>query len=137
MLDCLWYKRSDGPFYNHIFTKSNKLTLNYKYNEHLQMCQELKKLVMDLENTALAENKIRERIIRNGQLTTEGNLISETMQVEDLAALEKVTEDNILNELQTKLARGNFTSFVGDILLILNPNTNEDIYDEIVRKYYY
>lgn len=77
-------------------------------------------------------SKAPERIIKNGLLTTEGDTESETMQVEDLAALEVLTEDNILAELQTKLAKGSFTSFIGDILLILNPNTNDDIYNEDV-----
>lgn len=73
-----------------------------------------------------------ERIIKNNLLTTEGVHEPETMQVEDLAALENLTEDNILAELQTKLAKGSFTSFVGDVLLILNPNTKDDIYNEEV-----
>lgn len=79
-----------------------------------------------------AQNKTPERIIKNGMLTTEGCHEAETMQVEDLAALEELTEDKLLSELQTKLAKGSFTSFVGDVLLILNPNTNDDIYSEIV-----
>lgn len=54
------------------------------------------------------------------------------MQVEDLAALEKLTEDSILAELQTKLAKGSFMSFIGDVLLVLNPNTTDDIYNETV-----
>lgn len=69
-------------------------------------------------------------------MTTEGVHEPETMQVEDLAALEILTEDNILAELQTKLAKGSFTSFVGDILLILNPNTNDDIYNEEVSRFF-
>ncbi|GBP33660.1 Neither inactivation nor afterpotential protein C [Eumeta japonica] len=60
----------------------------------------------------------------------------ETMQVEDLAALENLTEDKILNELQTKLSKGYFTSFIGDILLILNPNTDDDVYDDTYHKKY-
>lgn len=54
------------------------------------------------------------------------------MQVEDLAALETLTEENILKELQIKFMKGSFMSFVGEILLILNPNTNYDIYNENV-----
>lgn len=77
-------------------------------------------------------DKILERIIRNGLLTTQGSTEPETMQVEDLAALEILTEDSILNELQTKMAKGTFMSFIGDVLLILNPNITEDIYNESV-----
>lgn len=79
-----------------------------------------------------APEKPKERIIKNGLLTTEGVLQAETLQVEDLAALEELTEDKILTELQTKLAKGCFKSFIGDVLLILNPNTDDDIYNESV-----
>lgn len=88
-------------------------------------------LAQDLKDKEL-HGKKPERIINNGLLVTEGSKQPETMQVEDLAALENVTEDNIVVELQTKLAKGSFTSFIGDILLILNPNINEDIYNEAV-----
>lgn len=88
-------------------------------------------LAVDLNNTQAPE-KIPERIIRNGLLTTEGVHEPETMQVEDLAALDVLTEDNLLSELYTKLAKGSFTSFVGDVLLILNPNMHADIYSENV-----
>ncbi|XP_061706914.1 neither inactivation nor afterpotential protein C isoform X2 [Cydia pomonella] len=96
---------------------------------------ELKMLAFELKDKELPR-KPPERIIKNGLLTTEGVSESETMQVEDLAALEVLTEDSILAELQTKLAKGYFTSFIGDILLILNPNTHEDIYNEEYHKKY-
>ena len=80
----------------------------------------------------ILDEKIPERMIKDGLLTVQGVSEPETMQVEDLAALEKLTEDNILTELQTKLAKGAFTSFIGDVLLILNPNSDDDIYNETV-----
>lgn len=75
---------------------------------------------------------IKERIVKNGLLITEGKKEPETMQVEDLAALEYLTEDNVLCELQVKYQKGSFMSFIGDVLLILNPNTHDDIYGEEV-----
>ncbi|CAB3231368.1 unnamed protein product [Arctia plantaginis] len=96
---------------------------------------EFKILTAELKDV-VDSNKILERIIRNGLLTTQGSKEPETMQVEDLAALETLTEDNILAELQTKLVKGSFTSFIGDVLLILNPNINEDIYNENYHKKY-
>lgn len=50
------------------------------------------------------------------------------MLTEDLAALESLTEDTILDELHERLRQGDFHSFVGDVLLILNPNEIQDIY---------
>lgn len=102
------------------------------------MYKELKMLALDSKNIEVSDTKIKipERIIKNGRLITEGSSESEIMQVEDLAALETLTEDNIINELQTKLQKGIFTSFIGDILLILNANTTDDIYNEMVFIYF-
>lgn len=78
--------------------------------------------------------KSTDRIIKNGLLTTEGNREPETMQIEDLAALDCLTEDNLLCELQIKYQKGIFMSFIGDVLLILNPNSHEDMYnDEVIN----
>ena len=57
----------------------------------------------------------------------------EPMFMEDLAALEVLTEDAILDELHERLRQGYFHSFIGDILLILNPNEKQDIYGSDVR----
>jgi len=51
------------------------------------------------------------------------------MLTEDLAALDILTEDVILDELRDRLRRGEYHTFIGDILLILNPNEEHDIYD--------
>lgn len=50
------------------------------------------------------------------------------MLTEDLAALDILNEDVILDELHEKLRRGEYHTFIGDILLILNPNEKHDIY---------
>lgn len=96
---------------------------------------ELKILATELKSSE-APGKAPERIIKDGLLITQGLPDPEIMQVEDLAALEVLTEDTIIRELQTKLTKGSFTSFVGDVLLILNPNVNVDIYNESYHKKY-
>lgn len=60
----------------------------------------------------------------------------EPMFMEDLAALETLTEDAILDELHERLRQGYYNSFIGDILLILNPNEQQDIYGSDVRIIY-
>lgn len=96
------------------------------------MTTELKKLTEDLQEKPNPDGKIPERLIINNKLLVQGRDEPETMQVEDLAALDVLTEDSVLAELKNKLSKGFFSSFVGDILLILNPNINEDIYNESV-----
>lgn len=46
----------------------------------------------------------------------------EKMYVEDLAALEKLTEESIVEELKQRLIHGNSYTFIGDVLLSINSN---------------
>ena len=46
----------------------------------------------------------------------------EKMYVEDLAALERLTEDTIIGELRHRLETGFSYTFIGDVLIALNSN---------------
>lgn len=46
----------------------------------------------------------------------------ERMYVEDLAALENLTEDTILEELRHRCTKGFAYTFIGDVLLAINSN---------------
>lgn len=70
-----------------------------------------------------------EAIVRKGYLKTHQTQMPERMLQEDLAALEPLTEDRILDELQERMRMGVFHAFVGDILVILNPGEQQDIYN--------
>ncbi|XP_033207351.1 neither inactivation nor afterpotential protein C isoform X2 [Belonocnema kinseyi] len=91
------------------------------------LTQELKALVMDVSERGRKERK-PEVIVQKGFLKTHQSEPLEPMFTEDLAALENPTEEIILNELHERLKLGFFQTFVGDILLILNPNEGQDIY---------
>lgn len=54
------------------------------------------------------------------------------MFTEDLAALDYLTEDTMLDELHERFRQGHFQTFVGDVLVILNPNEIQDIYGNLV-----
>lgn len=97
--------------------------------------QELKMLASEV-SVAGKERRMPERLIKYGMLQTETSPEPEAMHVEDLAALEVLSEDSILDELQVKMSRGSFQSFVGDILLVLNPSKEMDIYDDSVSGYF-
>lgn len=45
------------------------------------------------------------------------------MIVEDLAAIDDVTEDKIMLVLQERFNRGLYYTYIGDILVFVNPNT--------------
>ncbi|XP_050438811.1 neither inactivation nor afterpotential protein C isoform X2 [Adelges cooleyi] len=69
--------------------------------------------------------KAEVRIIRNGYLKTSQTEPAKPMHLEDLAALKVVSEDSVLDELQTRHLNGLSYTFVGDVLLYLNPNEDE------------
>lgn len=57
----------------------------------------------------------------------------EKMYVEDLAALEKITEEKLLTELSNRIVLGNSYTFVGDVLLSINSNELPTEYDRSVN----
>lgn len=56
----------------------------------------------------------------------------EKMYVEDLAAIEPLSDDAILEEIKNKMKIGESYSFIGDILLSMNPNQKHPIYSQKV-----
>jgi myosin-3 len=65
-------------------------------------------------------------------LRTHDNRI-EKLFTEDLAALEKLSDDTILDEVKNRFKAGSTFSFIGDVLLSLNPNKEFPVYDRKVR----
>ncbi|KYN33316.1 Neither inactivation nor afterpotential protein C [Trachymyrmex septentrionalis] len=91
------------------------------------LTQEIKALTMNLSEKGKKQRKT-ESIVHQDFLKTHQNEPPEQMLTEDLAALDTLTEDVILDELRDRLQRGEYHTFIGDILLILNPNEKNDIY---------
>lgn len=60
----------------------------------------------------------------------DGNL--EIMYEEDLAALRSINENNVLELLEYRMASDKCYTFVGDILLFLNPNEKPKIFGKEV-----
>lgn len=55
--------------------------------------------------------------------------------VEDLAALERMNDETILDEVKNRYIIGSTYSFIGDVLLSLNPNKSVPVYDKKVKAY--
>ncbi|CAG2061376.1 unnamed protein product, partial [Timema podura] len=89
--------------------------------------QELKAILDDVaekgRSTRLPESNVRKNLLETGQ-----NSPPQMMHTEDLAALDQITEDTILVELHERLKQGHSHTFVGDVLLVINPNEEQDIY---------
>lgn len=56
----------------------------------------------------------------------------EAMYEEDLAGLQKINEKEILYVLERHFERGQCYSFIGDVLLFVNPNEKMNIYGDEV-----
>lgn len=61
----------------------------------------------------------------------------ETLYEDDLAAIQKIDEKEILYLLERHLENGQCYSFIGDILLFLNPNEKLNIYGHEVSLCYF
>lgn len=72
-----------------------------------------------------------EMIVCKGYIQTHDNKM-EKMYVEDLAALEPLSDDDLLDELRNKLKMGETYSFIGDVLVSMNPNKQYPSYDRKV-----
>lgn len=58
------------------------------------------------------------------------------MHLEDLAALKEVSENAVIDELRTRHFDGLSYTFIGDVLLYLNPNRDEVLYEnKVIRDF--
>ncbi|KAK7575499.1 hypothetical protein V9T40_011785 [Parthenolecanium corni] len=54
--------------------------------------------------------------------------VTESMIAEDLAAIDDINEEKIMNVLHERFKRGLYYTYIGDILIFLNPNAPIQIY---------
>lgn len=72
-----------------------------------------------------------ESIVTKGYIQTHDNKF-EKMFVEDLAALEPLSDDGLLDVIKNRLKMGETYSFIGDVLLSMNPNKQAPTFDRKV-----
>uniref|UniRef100_A0A1B6C2U7 Protein kinase domain-containing protein n=1 Tax=Clastoptera arizonana TaxID=38151 RepID=A0A1B6C2U7_9HEMI len=89
--------------------------------------QELKMLLNSITNDIIATRKEEVRV-KTGFMKTKKMERPEALHVEDLATLEDITEDTIVHELFERHMNGQHFTFVGDVLIFLNPNEQLDIF---------
>lgn len=56
------------------------------------------------------------------------------MIAEDLAAIDDINEEKIMNVLHERFKRGLYYTYIGDILIFLNPNAPIQIYGNKVSE---
>ncbi|XP_068982765.1 myosin-IIIb-like isoform X2 [Bombus flavifrons] len=123
--------------------------------EHRPFASELKEhpLLMNIESNAeKIRNEIQEEIRRqradgkvhrqpevttkHGKLKTDRKARPEKMYMDDLAALDMLSEDAIVDQLQHRYEQTQIYTYIGDILVAVNPFTNLGLYTGIEQKRY-
>lgn len=97
-----------------------------------QLSLEIKSLIENVSRVELPNDESEVTVIENFyKRGVEGDW--EDMYVEDLASLDKISEKNVMKLLEDRMKVGQFQTFVGDVLLVLNPNEKKNIFGEQVR----
>ncbi|CAI6355450.1 unnamed protein product [Macrosiphum euphorbiae] len=96
--------------------------------------QEVKSVMSSIVDDVTSIRKSEVRIIKTGLLKVNQKEPAKPMHLEDLAALKEVSEETVLDELQNRHLDGLSYTFVGDVLLYLNPNRDEPLYE---KKHHY
>ncbi|CAD7079978.1 unnamed protein product [Hermetia illucens] len=97
---------------------------------------------MQTEIKAICEMSMSQQIERKEEIAVEEGYIKcfdkqpEKMFTEDLAAIENPSDEKVVDLLGNRLKRGNFYTFIGDILLSLNSNDMAEQYDDQVHEKY-
>lgn len=94
-----------------------------------QLSQEIKLLMNDIDSINFPSQS--EAIVCNGFIQTHDNKL-EKMFVEDLAAVEPLSDDTLLEVIRNRSKTGSNYSFIGDVLLSMNPNKICPTYDNKV-----
>lgn len=96
---------------------------------------ELKSIITELATTPriCKENQEDYHVFQNKLVTNINEM--EDLLVEDLAALERITENTILEVLEARAKKQQFHTFIGDVLLVLNGNEPEIYGEKYHRKY--
>ena len=59
------------------------------------------------------------------------------MYPDDLAALDRLDKERVLLTLGNRYSRGQFQTYAGDVLLIINPQQETNVYDNQVNFFNY
>ncbi|XP_011146962.1 myosin-IIIb isoform X2 [Harpegnathos saltator] len=73
---------------------------------------------------------------KHGKLKTDRKTRAEKMYMDDLAALDMLSEEAIVEQLQHRYEQTQIYTYIGDILVAVNPFTNLGLYTGIEQKRY-
>lgn len=93
----------------------------------------MKTLALEYNELGKAERK-EESVLLNANTLKALDKSTQHLLVEDLAALDTLTDNSVLEELKQRFRNKDFQTFIGDILLPINPYEDCAIYGEEVSK---
>ncbi|GLH16633.1 Myosin-VIIa [Gryllus bimaculatus] len=73
---------------------------------------------------------------KHGKLKSDRKSKPQRMYMDDLAALDILTEDGIVEQLQRRYEQNHIYTYIGDILVAVNPFTELGLYTELEQKRY-
>lgn len=91
----------------------------------------MKTLALEYSDFGKQERQQESALLNANTLKTLG-LPAQHLLVEDLAALDNLSDNHVLDELKQRFENKDFQTYVGDILITINPYENCDIYGEKV-----
>ena len=77
--------------------------------------------------------RVPEITTKHGKLKVDRRSEPQDMLPDDLAALENLDEEIVINHLFRRFQEGQIYTYIGDILVAVNPFKSLDIYGEKVR----
>lgn len=102
------------------------------YTKYLQLTQEIKSLSHEYSKYG-KEHRQQECFIPDSHhIKVSIDEPKKILLAEDLAALDVVNDESILKEIKLRLKEREFQTFLGDILIILNPYDKPGIYTDLV-----
>ncbi|KAF5269227.1 hypothetical protein FQR65_LT02528 [Abscondita terminalis] len=116
----------DKYYYVYVITISVNSKTVFIY---FQLNQELR-ILNDKFGQIGRETRNSETMLKSSLLKDGYDKPMEEMLVEDLCALDEINEETILQLLGKRMDMGQPCTYVGDVLLVLNPNEQQDIYGE-------
>lgn len=77
-----------------------------------------------------------EMTLRHGNLKADRKTRPQKIFVDDLASLDQLTEDLILEQLKSRYERNQIYTYIGDILIAVNPFTSLGLYTDLEQRKY-
>ncbi|XP_015113330.1 myosin-IIIb [Diachasma alloeum] len=102
---------------------------------HEQVRDELQREIQRQRNEGRVHRQ-PEITTKHGKLKCDRKIAAKKIYFDDLAALDALSEDSIVEQLEHRYSEGQIYTYIGDILVAVNPFTNLGLYTGIEQRRY-